>query len=67
MSMTAAAHISRWSSSAVENDWSTYCREAQEMRVKCIRNIEAEQALIYSLRQRNPWFTLVSSQTLRLN
>ena len=64
-SIAAAAHISRWDFHAIESDWPTYCWEAQELHIKCIRSIEAEHEMLCSLLGSHPWFNLSGSQQLR--
>lgn len=47
----SAAHVSKWTPSAINQDWDGYCRASAIMRRKMLEGIEAERSLLYPILQ----------------
>lgn len=45
----SASHVSKWTPSAINQDWNGYCRASAIMRQRMIEGIEAEKRLLYPI------------------
>lgn len=45
----SAAHVSKWTPTAVNQDWDGYCQASAIMRRKMLEGIEAEKRLLYPI------------------
>lgn len=49
---TSTKHVGAWTSEAILEDWSGYCRDSRDMRAKMIEAITSEQELLFPILHR---------------